>query len=66
MDDESVLPCDKILNSFNYEPSRDSNSRRTEPNKNHPRKRVYKIHYPPLTLPTNDLQGEGVKKYHSI
>ena len=30
MDDESVLTFDKILNSLNYNPSKDSNSKRTK------------------------------------
>ena len=61
MDDESVLTFDKILNNLNYDPSKDSNSKRNKSIKNDLRRRVCKIENPPLTLPTNDLQGEGVK-----
>ena len=60
-DDESVLTFDKKLNVLNYDPSKECNSKRTKSTKNDLRKRVYKIKNPPLTLPTNDLQGEGVK-----
>ena len=56
MADENVLLFDKILNSLNYEPSKDSNSKRTKSIKNDLKKRVHKIKNPPLTL-----QGEGVK-----
>ena len=61
MDDESNLTFDKNLKSLNYESSKDFNSKRTESIKDDLRKRVYKIGNPRLTLPTNDLQGEGVK-----
>ena len=61
MDDESVLTFDNILNSLNYDSSKDSNSKRTKLIKNDLRKRVNKIKNPPLALPTNDVQGEGVK-----
>ena len=56
MDDENVLIFDKILNSLNYDPSKDSNSKRTKSIENDLKKRVHKIKNPPLTL-----QGEGVK-----
>ena len=61
IDDESVLTFDKNSNCLNYNPSKDSNSKQTKSIENDLRKRVYKIKNPPLTLPTNDLQGEGVK-----
>ena len=61
MDDESVLTFDKILNRLNYDPSKNSNSKGAKSIKNDLRKRVYKIKNPPLTLPFNDLQGEGVR-----
>ena len=38
MDDESVLTFDKILNSLHYNPSKDSNYKRTKPIKNDLRK----------------------------
>ena len=56
MDDENVLIFYKILNSLNYDPSQDSNSKRTKSIKNDLKKRVHKINNPLLTL-----QGEGVK-----
>ena len=56
MHDENVLTFDKILNSLDYDPSKDSNSKRTKSIENDLKKRVHKIKNPPLTL-----QGEGVK-----
>ena len=56
MDDENVLIFDKILNTLNYDPSKDSNSKRTKSIKNDLKKGVHKIKNAPLTL-----QGEGVK-----
>ena len=56
MDDENVISFDKILNSLNYDPSKDSSSKRTKSIKNDLKKRVHEIKNPPLTL-----QGEGVK-----
>ena len=56
MDDENALIFDKILYDLNYDPSKDSNSKRTKSIKNDLKKRVHKIKNPPLTL-----QGEGVK-----
>ena len=43
MDDESVLTFDKILDSLNYNPSKDSNSKRTKSIESDLRKRVQKI-----------------------
>ena len=56
MDDENVLIFYKILNSLNYDPSQDSNSKRTKSINNDLKKRVHKINNPLLTL-----QGKGVK-----
>ena len=56
MDDENVLIFDKILNSLNYDPSKDSKSKRTKFFKNDLKNRVHKIKNSPLRI-----QGEGVE-----
>ena len=57
MDDESVLTFDKILDSLNYDPSKDSNSKRAKSIKNDLKKRIHKIGNPLLAL-----QGQGIEK----
>ena len=57
MDDESVSTFHKILGSLNYDPSKDSNSKRTKCMKNDIKKRVHKIRNP-----LSALQGQGNEK----
>ena len=57
MDDENVLTFDKMLDSLNYNPTKDSNSKRTKSIKNDLKKRVHKIRNPLLAI-----QGQGIEK----
>ena len=56
MDNESFLTFDKILDTLDYDPAKDSNSKRTKSIKHDLKKRVDKIRLSPLAL-----QAEGVK-----
>ena len=51
MDDESVLPFYKILESLDYDHAKDSNSKRSKFSKKELKKRVDTILNPPLALP---------------